>query len=47
MISRQMADTCSAFSGPGLAARIFSMTWATRSGRKKGVPSARLISPTC
>eukprot|EP00042_Codosiga_hollandica_P000646 m.924019 g.924019 ORF g.924019 m.924019 type:complete len:468 (+) comp116546_c0_seq1:367-1770(+) len=47
MISRQMAATCSPFRGPGLAARILSMTWATRSGRKKGVPSARLISPTC
>lgn len=34
MISRQMADTCAPLSGPGLALVIFSITWATRSGRK-------------
>src|SRR5450830_1391650 len=47
MISRQMAATCSSLSGPGLAVLIFSITWATRSGRKKGVPSRFLTSPTC
>src|SRR3990167_2862343 len=47
MISRQMEATCWLSNGPWLAAWIFSMTWATRSGRKKGEPSARLISPTC
>ena len=46
MISRQMEAMCSFLSGPGLALVILSMTCATRSGRKKGEPSARLISPT-
>ena len=47
MISRHTAATCGPFSGPWLAFWIFSITWATRSGRKKGVPSRFLISPTC
>ena len=46
MISRQMAATCWFFSGPGLSDWIFSSTCATRSGRKNGEPSARLMSPT-
>jgi len=47
MISRQIAATCGPLSGPGLAFCIFSMTCATRSGRKNGVPSRFLTSPTC
>jgi TPP-dependent indolepyruvate ferredoxin oxidoreductase alpha subunit len=47
MISRQIAATCRLLSGPALAFCIFSMTCATRSGRKKGVPSRFLTSPTC
>jgi len=46
MISRQMEATCWLSSGPWLDAWIFSITWATRSGRKKGEPSWRLSSPT-
>jgi hypothetical protein len=47
MISRQMAETWAFLSGPVLADSIFWITWATRSGRKKGVPSRFLTSPTC
>ena len=39
-------DMGGAFEGPGLAVWIFSMTCAARSGRKKGVPSRFLTSPT-
>ena len=46
MISRQTAATWSLFSGPRLAAWILSITCATRSGLKKGVPSRFLTSPT-
>ncbi|CKS38845.1 Uncharacterised protein [Mycobacterium tuberculosis] len=46
MISRQMAATWRSLSGPPLLFCILSMTCATRSGRKNGVPSRFLTSPT-
>ena len=46
MISRQIVATLAFFSGPGLASCRPLMTWASRSGRNTGEPSARLISPT-